>query len=338
MHEEPGSERSPGGHPPGSHRERVVVGVDGSEAGRDALVYALVTAARRGAHLEVVASYPLPLPWAGGTAALVPDPTALRERLEASVRALVDEALRDPAVAGAAGGTELHPQLHVYEGPAGPVLVEHSRDADLLVVGSRGRGAVRSAVLGSVALHCVAGAACPVLVVPPGRERPTGPPLVVVGIDGSAHARAALRVALAEARRRGAAVEAVAAYDRGGRWTELDESVAPSFDGIRADVERGAATMVDEVRAAERAPDGGPEPEVRVVVVEGTPAEVLVSWSEGAQLLVVGSRGRGGIRGLLLGSTALRCLVSSACPVLVVHGETAGTDETAGRRRAAAAS
>ncbi|SFE85946.1 universal stress protein [Blastococcus tunisiensis] len=297
----------------------VVVGVDGSPGSREALAYGLTAAARRGVDVEVVATYPLPLPWAGGTPAVVPDPAALRQGLEAAVREIVADVQRGPSGVPAADGGAPRILVSVSEGPAAPVLVERSRHADLLVVGSRGRGAVRSAVLGSVALQCVAGAACPVLVVPsPAAERPAGPPLVVVGIDGSAHARAALRVAITEARRLGAAVEAVAAYDPGGRWTELDESVAPSFEGIRADVEHGAAAMVDEALADDRAAGGGSAPDVRVAVVEGIPAEVLVSWSHGAELLVVGSRGRGGIRGLLLGSVALRCLVSSACPVLVV--------------------
>lgn len=315
MHEELPSGDQPPAEGSGRH---VVVGVDGSPGSRQALGYALTAAARRGVDVEVVATYPLPLPWAGGTPAVVPDPAALRQGLEAAVREIVADVRRGPSGVPAADGGAPRILVSVSEGPAAPVLVERSRHADLLVVGSRGRGAVRSAVLGSVALQCVAGAACPVLVVPPAAERPAGPPLVVVGIDGSAHARVALRVAITEARRLGAAVEAVAAYDPGGRWTELDESVAPSFEGIRADVEHGAAAMVDEALADDRAAGGGSAPDVRVAVVEGIPAEVLVSWSHGAELLVVGSRGRGGIRGLLLGSVALRCLVSSACPVLVV--------------------
>lgn len=315
---------------------RVVVGVDGSPGSRDALAYALVTAARRGADVEVVSTYPLPLPWAGGRPAVVPDPTALRTRLEATVRGIVDAAERDPAVLAASGGRRPAITSTVSEGPAGPVLLARSRDADLLVVGSRGRGALRSAFLGSVALQCAAGAACPVLVVPPGRAPAGGPPVVVVGIDGSEHARAALRVALAEAGRLGAAVEVVAAYDAAGGWTELDEQVVPGFEGIRADVRRGAEKTVEEVRAALPATDGAPPPELRVVVVEASPAEALVGRSGAAQLLVVGSRGHGGIRGLLLGSVALRCLASSECPVLVVHARPDRPDERSQRSRSAA--
>lgn len=331
MNQEPGA-----GH---AHDDRsddrvphVVVGVDGSAGSREALAYALVTAARRGADVEVVSAYPLPLPWAGGAPVAVPDPTALRRRLEQTVRGVVDDVRADPAVVAATGGRPPDVVLFVSEGPAAPVLLERSRDADLLVVGSRGRGAVRSVLLGSVALHCATGASCPVLVVPHRQVEPAGPPVVVVGVDGSAPARAALRAAVEEARRLRATVDAVAAYDAQGRWTDVDEQVAPSFAGFRTDVERGAAQLVEEV-LADVAP---PTPVVRVVVVEGPPAETLVSRSHEAQLLVVGDRGRGGIAGLLLGSVALRCLASAACPVLVVPGEDAPAPTGSERVRATA--
>lgn len=336
MNEEPGFEHPVQRTPGSAAGGRVVVGVDGSAGSRDALVRALVEATQRSADVEVVATYPLPFPWAGGSSAVVPDPAALRERLTAAVAPLVDDARRDAATLAAPDGHVPEVRTSVSEGPAGPVLIERSRGADLLVVGSRGRGALRSAVLGSVALHCAAGAACPVLVVPPGRARPAGAPVVVVGIDGSASARAALRVAVLEARRSGAAVEAVAAYDSGGRWTELDERVAPSFAGIPADVEHGAAALVDEVLAELRAEGPEPVPEVRPVVVEGSPAQVLVDRSHEAALLVVGNRGHGGVRGLLLGSVTLRCLVSAACPVLVVHDRSDRPAQDAGRAAAAA--
>ncbi len=333
MHDETPRPHSTDGRPGGG---RIVVGVDGSPGSRDALAFALVAAARRGAGVEVVSTYPLPLPWAGGRPSVVPDPTALRTRLEATVRGIVEAAQQHPVVLDASADRRPAVTWTVSEGPAGPVLLERSRDADLLVVGSRGRGALRSALLGSVALHCAAGAACPVLVVPPGCVPAGGPPVVVVGIDGSEHARAALGVALAEAARLGAAVEAVAAYDPTGRWTELDEQVVPSFEGIRADVQHGAEKLVEEVLADAPGTDGAPAPEVRVVVVESSPAEALIGRSRAGQLLVVGSRGHGGIRGLLLGSVALRCLASAECPVLVVHARSGRPDAPADRAGSAA--
>ncbi len=296
-------------------RGRVVVGVDGSPGSRAALVLALERAAERGADVEVVATYSVPYPWAGGRG-LLPDPTALHDATETGARALLDDLLHTPAVASLGLPT---PELVVSEGPAGAVLIERSRDADLLVVGSRGRGAVRSALLGSVALHCVTGAACPVLVVGSEQPEPVGSRVVVVGVDGSPSSRAALRAALQEAGPLGAEVEVVAAFQRDGTWSDLAQSATTAFDGVRADVTQGAARMLDD--AVRSLPDSTTRPATRILAVEGAPAEVLADRAAHATLLVLGSRGRGGIAGLLLGSVALRCLSSVHCPVLVVHGE-----------------
>lgn len=295
---------------------RVVVGVDRSPSSRDAFVHALTAAASRGADVEVVSTYPVPLPWAGGSPAVVPDPETLYAQTVEGITAFVDEVRRDPAVAAIPGAADVRLHAFVSEGPASAVLLERSADADLLVVGSRGRGAVHTALLGSVALHCVTNATCPVVVVHPSRSRTAPEPAVVVGVDGSDHSRAALVTALMEARRLGGPVEVVATYEGSDQWTGLYAFVPPSFDGIRTDVERGARAMVDEVVREVWGPDSGAE--VRTVVLEGAASDVLVERSRRAHLLVIGSRGRGGVRGLLLGSVALRCLVSAACPVMVV--------------------
>ena len=128
------------------------------------------------------------------------------------------------------------------------MLLERSRGAVLLVVGSRGRGAWRSTVLGSVALHCVTHAACPVVVVHPAPVVGQ-PPLVVVGIDGSENARAALAAAIDEAVRMGADVEAIASYVPADYWTELDTIVVPS---ARADRRRSPAADPDDGRRGAR--------------------------------------------------------------------------------------
>ncbi|MCZ2860637.1 universal stress protein [Blastococcus sp. VKM Ac-2987] len=296
---------------------RVVVGVDGSPGSREALVQALAQAARRGTVVEVVATYPLPLPWFGG-APMLSHPEALHDVTESRARAFLDEVRHSPAVSRLPGVDGVTTRLYVSEGPAGAVLIERSRHAGLLVVGSHGRRAARDALLGSVALHCVTGAACPVLVVHPEPPAPASPSVVVVGIDGSACSRTALRAAVAEADRLGAEVEVVAAFGSDGRWTDLDQASASAFEGIRADVARGAARMVDDVLGS--LPEGTGRPAVRILTVEGAPADVLAARAARAVLLVLGSRGRGGVWGLLLGSVALRCLSTVRCPVLVVHG------------------
>jgi nucleotide-binding universal stress UspA family protein len=143
------------------------------------------------------------------------------------------------------------------------------------------------------------------------------PPRVVVGADGSAGSRAAVAAAIDEAVRSGGEVEVVAAYVTTDHWTDLASMVVPTVEQIRDDLLHRTEELVERV-LAERA-DGGAVPTIRTHVVEGAAGEVLVAHARGADLLVVGSRGRGAIRGLLLGSVALHCAMHAPGPVMVVH-------------------
>ena len=314
--EEPGGGTSGAGRP--RHRPRLVVGVDGSPGSRAALGHALTTAARRGGDVEVVCTFPLILSWTGGAPLDVPHADVIRDETEAVTRDLVAEVRADPAVAVVPGVGEVPVTLRVTVGPAAQELVDRSRDADLLVVGSRGRGAVRSALLGSVALHCATHAHCPVVVVRPTAVGRPQQARIVVGLDGSDRSRAALVAAVDEAGRRGADVVAVAAYQPVDYWADPSNLPFPSPDEIRADVLRGARAVVREVLSTTGLP-GVPVPHVRIEVMQGAAADLLVEVAEEADLLVVGSRGRGALRGLLLGSVALHCVLHATCPVLVVH-------------------
>jgi nucleotide-binding universal stress UspA family protein len=296
----------------GSTGDRVVVGVDGSPGGRAALVWALAAAARAGAEVEVVSAFPVDLSW---IAPDLLDPRRveeIRSDTEARLRVSVAEAMEDPAVRGTARDATVPVHVTVVPGDPAETLVARAEDAGLLVVGSRGRGAVKSALLGSVALHCAAHSPCPVVVVHPGA--PTAAPRVVVGIDDSSGAHADLREAVAHARRLGARVEAVLVCQPVTYWSDATAPVPPvgeSVDAARARAER----MVTAALGA------GPHPDVEVVVEVGTPGDVLVRRSAGAGLLVVGSRSRSRLAGLALGSVALHCVVHASCPVLVVrHG------------------
>ena len=192
-----------------------VVGVDGSPGSRVALGHAVTTAARRGASVEVVSAYPVLLAWTGDAPVDAGAADPIREDTESRIRNFVAEIRGDPAFGVVPGVGEVPISLVATVGPAAQELVDRSRDADLLVVGSRGRGAVRSALLGSVALHCATHARCPVMVVHPADEGRPQRSRVVVGVDGSDRSRAALVAAVDEAGRRGAEVVAVAAYDLG---------------------------------------------------------------------------------------------------------------------------
>jgi nucleotide-binding universal stress UspA family protein len=293
--------------------------VDGSPGSRAALVHAFITAARRGVALEVVATWSIQAVWVGGYPIGVPAVATIRDELETRVRDMIEQVRRDPAMSVEPGTAEVPTVLVVSFGPAAERLVEASGSADLLVVGSRGRGGVGSALLGSVALHCVTHAACPVLVVhptPPGRER-SGK--VLVGVDGSVASRMALVAAVDEAARLGAEVTVFSTYLMADYWTDLTSVIVPTVEDVRRQLHRGAEEMVDEVLAARTPAAAGPAPTVHVVVTEGQPADVLLRRAADADLLVVGSRGHGEFRGLLLGSVALACAMHGPCPVLVAH-------------------
>ena len=139
---------------------------------------------------------------------------------------------------------------------------------------------------------------------------------IVVGVDGSEGSVRALRFAVEEARLRGASIRAV------GVWYIPTGAYAGGFGGI-PDVEafeQGARTRLEQALA--QLGDAAADVEIEQVVDEGQPADVLVERARGAALLVVGSRGLGGFRGLLLGSVGQQCAQHATCPVAIVpHAE-----------------
>jgi nucleotide-binding universal stress UspA family protein len=138
---------------------------------------------------------------------------------------------------------------------------------------------------------------------------------VVVGVDFSTGARAAVLFALEDAARRGVPVEAVTAYRPPDYWMDFYAVASYQPDRVRGAALERLREFVDEV-----APDG-PQPPPRVIarVVMGTAADVLILESHGADLLVVGSRGHGGFASMLLGSVSMQCAQHASCPVTVVH-------------------
>ncbi|NYJ08756.1 universal stress protein [Petropleomorpha daqingensis] len=302
----------------GTTKQRVVVGVDGSAGGRLALSWALAEAVRRDADLEVLAAFPVDFYWTDAYLVDRDQVDALRADTEARARALVDD-LRSQV----AGAADLAVDVVVCAGAPAAHLVQRAEGAGLLVVGSRGRGAVRSSTAGSVALHCAAHARCPVVVVHPAAVAASGPGRVVVGLDGSDHARAALTAAVAEAAVLGADVEAVVAHEPPNHWSDLYAVVAPPAGESAEHAQRRGAAIVREVLGAEA-------PAVHVVAVEGHPVPVLMDRAQGASLLVLGSRSRNQLAGVVLGSVALHAVMHAPCPVLVVHPSRAAVAPAAG--------
>ena len=161
-----------------------------------------------------------------------------------------------------------------------------------------------------------------------------GEPRVVVGIDGSAGSRAALRHGLDEARRRGARLEVVAAFISPERLAVVNRlPIVTEREAVAAAAEAAARTEVDEVVAGDLAehPEA-PAPPIAVRAVAGDPGPVLTEAAVGAQLLVVGHRGRGGVASTVLGSVAWWCLRHAPCPLTVVpppgeHPRAAAADD-----------
>ncbi len=133
---------------------------------------------------------------------------------------------------------------------------------------------------------------------------------IVVGVDDSRGARAALDWALDEARHQGARVEVLHAFEVEVAW--IDGTEFARWSQLQRQAAEAALSKVVEDAASPASV------EVDARVVEGNPVTVLVDASEHADLLVVGSRGRGGLRGLLLGSVSQRCVERAHCPVVVV--------------------
>lgn len=136
---------------------------------------------------------------------------------------------------------------------------------------------------------------------------------IVVGIDGSPSSLAALRWALDQAERTGATLRAVHAWERPSAWGQ-PVPVYPG-DHLERDADERLAQII-EAATADRRPV-----EVSRMVVKGDPASALLDESEGADLLVVGSRGHGGFAGALLGSVSQKCVHHATCPVVVVRAE-----------------
>ncbi len=187
-------------------------------------------------------------------------------------------------------------------------LLEAAADASLLVLGARGLGSIRELMLGSVSQHCLHQATIPVAIVRADVAGSRfGPKRIVVGIDGSETSQRALDWALDEARVRKAGVEVVHAWNAPSIAVPPADAYTPLDDAARNLVEQ-ALGQADTTRVTT----------VRSVVRRGSGGEVLVRLTDGADLVVVGSRGLGGFKGLLLGSVSHQVTHHARCPVVVV--------------------
>jgi nucleotide-binding universal stress UspA family protein len=293
--------------------QRVLVGVDGSDTSARALRWAVSLAGGERTEVLHVFQVPLALPISGAEIYPAPDVDELIADARKSVRRWVEETV--PAVADQV-------VYHVREGAPARELLELARGSDVVVVGSRGLGGFRGMLLGSVSRQVAAHAPCPVVVVPAvGEERLAGGE-IIVGVDGSAAARAALRWAGGLAQGTGGHVTALTAMSLTLR------SEAFEFDGrLEPLVEREDLVVRGDEMLRELVYEVLPEEvasRVSLQVTIGHPATRLLERAEAADLLVVGSRGLGGFKRLLLGSVSHHCATHATCPVAIIPAREEG--------------
>ncbi|MFE2754859.1 universal stress protein [Actinosynnema sp. NPDC059335] len=279
----------------------IVVGVDGSESALTAVRWAAEEAVRVRVPLELVHAYALPV---HAYPEMVMTGPEVQEAFEEQGRQWLEQA--------AASVRDLvpDPKTSIVARQPSAAMVDASRDARLVVLGSQGLGGFSGLVVGSVAVAVATHGECPVVVVR-GEARTGGP--VVVGVDGSPAAEEAIDFAFQAASMRGTSLVALLA------WTALFAE-APYADRLRVDWDDVAEQQRQLLaqRLAGRLEDY-PDVAVDRRVVRERPAKALLDAAREAQLLVVGSRGRGGFAGLLLGSTSQAMVYHSPCPVAVVR-------------------
>lgn len=281
--------------PLGTDTGPIIVGIDGSAPSDAALEWAVDEATHRHAPLHLLHSRGEE-GWFGRTEE--PDLADARRRQSTVLTTRMSRA------------RQLAPELDLTSSisarTAAAALLERSRGATLMVLGGHSSDTVRRVLLGSVARQVAAHSPCPVVVVPDDSYRRPEHSGVVVGVDGSPGSAMALEFAFAHAADHEAELTAVHAL-----WPGAGESVRrrPSED------EQAKDLLTDAV-ASLRAKF--PEVRVREQIAQARAVDALVDLSATAELLVIGSRGAGGFRGLLLGSVGHRVLQHAHCPVAVV--------------------
>jgi nucleotide-binding universal stress UspA family protein len=284
----------------------IIVGVDGSPSSNAAVCWAARDAVMRRIPLTVIhAVNPVVSPWA--QAPLLDGFAVWQENEGRRILADALKIARDTAK----DNPRIPIESELVFSPTIPTLVDLSKKAEFMVVGTYGRGALARGLLGSVSSALVRHAHCPVAVIrdeDPRMPHPAQAP-VLVGIDGSPASELATAIAFDEASRRRVNLIAVHAWSD----TEIFELPGLDWSAVKAEEERLLAEGLAGWQ--ERYPDVT----VHRLLVCDRPARVLVETSETAQLVVLGSRGRGGFAGMLLGSVSNAVVQSVRMPVIVAR-------------------
>ena len=288
----------------------VVVGIGNSDRDEECLTWAGNSAQRSGSPLHIIHAHDLGAelsaidPVAGSAISLGPDGDIGNAGLLDETLARARERWPDLAVTGSLP----------FSRPE-QALIDASRTARLIVVGAARESALQRLGLGRSSLAAAMHSACPVVIVPQGaRVESEGP--VVVGIDGSDHSAAAAERAFWVAGLRRTPLIAITTWN-----VEVVDGLVVTTPGTQAwnDVEAKYRAVADRVVDPLRATH--PDVDCTVEIVRGPTAKVLAERSGEAGLVVMGTRGRGGFAGMLLGSQSQKVLETATSPVMLVHAD-----------------
>lgn len=299
--------------------QTIVVGVDGSAGSDQAVLWAVGLAADRKLPLRIVHGLRLTVPQHGVGIA---ETGVLFDAIQENGGRI----LRDAERLARSVDENVPITTDMPTEPPVPLLTDLSRSVRMVVVGHTGDGGFTDMAIGSTATAVVSHAHCPVLVVR-GRFGPAGVPEegpVVVGIDGSPVSEAAVALAFDEASVRRVPLVALHAWH--------DDTYGSLYSTNRYLAEWDSIEESEQQLLAERLAgwqEKYPDVDVRRALVRDRPRHALMEWSATAQLVVVGSHGRGGFQGMLLGSTSQALVQHAQCPVLVVRPRPANDAPTA---------
>jgi nucleotide-binding universal stress UspA family protein len=282
----------------------ILAGTDGTDWGMAAVEWAALEAQRRRTSLRIVHAFDWD--WRESRFQIGTEYVDVARQLAEAVVAEARDRARECA-------PDIGITTDIAAGHATSLLPAAAREAELVVVGSRGRGGFTGLLLGSVSHHLAAHAPCPVVVIR-GRDVSGGP--VVTGVDDSPEAGRVFAAAFDEAATQGCGLLVV---------RSLAPAIPPWLAGVRrADVLSAADRDAELARIEDQLTpwrDKHPTVPTKVVLTHDTAAAALVERSRTARLVVVGSRGHGSAGGALLGSTGLQVLHHATSPVLIVRGE-----------------
>lgn len=283
----------------------ILTAVDGSPEARAAVVWAAREAAMRHEPVTLVhVVAPVTVSWP-----IAPEQAQIAKWQEDNARDVLIQA-RDDLSTAMDQARPLEVRTEVLYSNIVHALVDASKDARMIVVGSRGRGALGRVALGSVSSGVVHHARCPVAIIHTDEASPidAGAP-VVLGIDGSPASEAATAFAFEEAAGRGVPLVALHA------WSDVAVFPILGMDW-RTDQEQGEEVLGERLAGWQ---EQFPDVPVQRRLVCDTPARWLLEESRHAQLVVLGSHGRGGFSGMLLGSVSSAVAQSAKVPVIVVR-------------------